>query len=254
MTPADDARFETALAAWGPGVWLGECLGGNRNDVRLVHVGSTRYAARLSARPADALAWELDLLDHLRGAGMVVPGYRPTPDGRRHVQRLVLFEWLDGEPPISDGDWLRVAETLRHLHALTRDWPQRPGFRSTQALLVYEAGGDVRLDLMPRDAVEACRVAWRVLADEPQAVIHGDPGAGNIRVSSRGVGLIDWDEARVDACILDLASLPLDQLDSVEPHRLGQARRALDAWEAANGWVPEPEYARRRLARLLAAQ
>ena len=253
MTPADDVRFEAALAAWGPDVRLGERLDGNRNDVRLVHVGSNRYAARLSARPAAALVWELDLLDHLRGAGMVVPGYLLALDGRRAVQGLVLFEWLDGDPPVSEEDWLRVAGTLRQLHALTRDWPQRPGFRSTQALLVDEVGGDVRLDLMPPDAVAVCRAAWRELADEPQAVIHSDPGAGNIRISSRGVGLIDWDEARVDAQILDLASLPLTTLDGVEPHRLQRARRVLDAWEAANGWVPEPEYARRRLARLLSA-
>jgi hypothetical protein len=54
--------------------------------------------------------------------------------------------------------------------------------------------------------------------------------------------------------LLDLADLPLDLSGEIDPARLEQARRAADAWEAANGWVAEPEYARRRLARLYAPE
>ncbi|MDP9476268.1 MAG: hypothetical protein M3R38_11415 [Actinomycetota bacterium] len=65
-------------------------------------------------------------------------------------------------------------------------------------------------------------------------------------------GLLDWDEARVDASVLDLAGLPLDLSDVLDTGRLGRARRASNAWEAASGWIAEPEYARSRLLRLQA--
>jgi len=170
------------------------------------------------------------------------------------VDGLVLFEWLDGEPPVSERDWAGVAETLRRLHALNRGRRQRAGFCSIRRLLTEEAGGDVRLDLMPAAAVRRCRDAWWPLTGEPRSVVHGDTGAANIRISRAGVGLIDWDEARVDASILDLASLPASVPLGCSAEQLAAARRALDAWEAANGWVVEPEYARRRLARLAASQ
>ena len=248
-----DERFERSLAAWGGGARIGERLGGGyRNHVREVRLDGRRFAGRLSLRPAPAIAWELDLLDHLRRVGLRVPLPLPAADGRRLVDGLVLFQWLDGDPPGKDADWRAVAVALRRLHRLTRRWPQRPAFRSTQALLVENRGGDVRLDLMPAEAVTSCRAAWQSLVGEPTAVVHGDPGAGNIRISGDGDGLLDCDEARVDASILDLASLPLRHLCRVPPDRLAKARRALDAWEAANGWVPEPQYARRRLAQLRA--
>ncbi len=65
------------------------------------------------------------------------------------------------------------------------------------------------------------------------------------------VGLLDWDESRVDHVELDLADLPNDGLVG---DRLRVARTAADAWEAANGWVLEPAYARRRLDRFHAGQ
>jgi hypothetical protein len=65
-----------------------------------------------------------------------------------------------------------------------------------------------------------------------------------IRISSAGAGLLDWDEARVDYTDLDLADLPGSGLP---PARLAAARSALTAWEAANGWTIEPEYAQRQL-------
>ncbi len=75
-------------------------------------------------------------------------------------------------------------------------------------------------------------------------MVHGDPGAANVRVSAAGIGLLDWDEARVDHPDLDLADLPLP--GSRDP----VARAAVAAWEAAAGWRLEPDYARRRLAEL----
>jgi aminoglycoside phosphotransferase (APT) family kinase protein len=143
-----------------------------------------------------------------------------------------------------------VARGLTRLHELTRYWSQRPGFRSTRELLAEDAGGDVHLDLMPEDSVARVREAWAAIADEPTSVVHGDPGASNIRIRDGRAGLLDWDEARVDASALDLAYLPVDLAGELGMERLARARRAAGAWEAANSWLLEPEYARRRLARL----
>ena len=201
-----------------------------------------RLVARRSRRSAAALDWELDLLDFVAGQGFLVPAVVPAADGRRHVDGVVVQRWLAGRPP-AEGDWPGVAAELGRLHEVTAGWPQRPGFLSCRDLLTASRGGDVDLDLMPADAVTACRRAWAALSG-PLTVVHGDPCAANVRVGDDGVGFLDWDEARVDHPDLDLADLP-----GVLP-RGHVARAAVDAWEAAAGWSLEPEYARERLARL----
>jgi Ser/Thr protein kinase RdoA (MazF antagonist) len=239
------------LSAWGPVVVVGRLGGGHRNSVLEVRSpGGPRLVARRSRRPADALDWELDLLSFLAARGFLVPSVVPTVDGRRHVDGVVVQEWLPGREP-AGPEWPLVAAELRRLHAVTRSWPQRPGFRSTAELLVHDSGGDVDLRAMPSAAVAACRRAWRALSAE-SAVVHGDPCAANVRVSSAGVGFLDWDEARVDHPDLDLADLPgAGQPGAELPEPRGRiARAAVHAWEAAAGWRLEPEYARRRLAEL----
>jgi aminoglycoside phosphotransferase (APT) family kinase protein len=142
---------------------------------------------------------------------------------------------------------------LRRLHQVTAGWPQRPGFASTGDLLTANHGGDMDLTAMPVDidAVAACRQAWAQMKGVPEAVVHGDPGPSNIRIADEGVGLLDWDEARVGHVDVDLAELPFTDLP---PSRLSAARAAVTAWEAANSWIVEPSYARRRLALLRAGQ
>lgn len=238
------------LDGWGPVTVLGRMDGGNRNTVLELRRAGQRLVARWSRRSAAALDWEVDLLDHLRGHGLRVPAVVPTLDGRRHVDGVVVLTWLEGVPP-GPGDWPAVASTLRRVHRLTRGWPQRPGFASTRELLARRRGGDVDLSAMPVEAVSACRQAWAGLAGTPEAVVHGDPGTTNIRITDRGVGLLDWDEARVDHTDLDLAELPGSDLP---PVRLAAARAAATAWEAANGWNVEPSYARRQLALLRAGR
>ena len=230
---------------------LGPLGGGNRNAVLEVRRGKERLAARRSPRSAASLDWEVGLLDHLARHGLRVPAVIPARDGRPHVDGVVVLSWLDGRPP-GPGDWAAVAAVLRRLHAVTAAWPQRPGFASTRELITADRGGDADLSTMPPDAVAACRVAWQRLAGTPQAVVHGDPGPANIRMTSAGPGLLDWDEARVDYTDLDLADLPDgDSLVSyLPPARLAAARAAVRAWEAASGWRVEPSYARRQLALL----
>jgi len=158
--------------------------------------------------------------------------------------------WLPGREP-RPGDWPAVAAALSRIHQLTAGWPQRPGFAATTELLIAERGGDVDLPTMPAGAVAACRAAWAGLRGSAQAVIHGDPGPANVRITSDGAGLLDWDEARVDSTDLALAELPGHYLP---PGRLALARAAATAWEAARGWTTEPSYARRQLALLQAGR
>lgn len=210
--------------------------------------GSQRLVARLSRRSPASLDWEIALLDHLGRQGVRVPAVIPALDGRRHVDGVVVQSWLGGGPPRS-RDWPAVAETMRKVAAATAGWPQRPGFAGTRELLTAWRGGDVDLSAMPAEAVAACRAAWQRLAGGPVAVVHGDLSPSNIRVAA-SVGLLDWDEARVDCTDLDLADLPGACLP---PERLRAARLAITAWEAASGWTIEPAYARRQLALLLDA-
>jgi aminoglycoside phosphotransferase (APT) family kinase protein len=108
---------------------------------------------------------------------------------------------------------------------------------------------------MPADAVADCRRAWQRLAaaGRRDAVVHGDPGPDNIRMSGGRVGLLDWDEARIDQPDLDLADLPGPAVADLDGERLATARAAVRAWETAAGWLIEPAYARRQLALLRAA-
>ena len=218
---------------------MGPLGGGNRNAVLEVRRGKERLAARRSPRSAASLDWEVGLLDHLARHGLRVPAVIPARDGRRHVDGVVVLSWLDGSPP-GPGDWSAVAAFLRRLHAVTAGWPQRPGFASTRELITVDRGGDADLSAMPPGAVSTCRAAWRRLAGTPLAVVHGDPGPANIRMSEAGPGLLDWDEARVDHTVLDLAEIRGSDLP---PRTLTAAQAAVTAHHAPSQVKPQMETA-----------
>jgi Ser/Thr protein kinase RdoA (MazF antagonist) len=252
---AEDGAMREVLAAWGPLTVIGPISGGNRNTVLELRRGRQRLVARRSRREPASLDWEIALVGHLARHGIRVPAVIPAADGRLHVDGVVVQSWLAGAPP-GPADWTAVADALRRVHAATAGWPQRPGSASTRELMTADRGGDVDLSLMPPGAVTDCRRAWARLAGTPEAVVHGDPGAPNIRVTEAGAGLLDWDEARLDYTDLDLAELPGAELagPGLPPGRRAAARTAATAWEAANGWTVEPAYARRQLSLLRAGR
>ncbi|MBL8776707.1 MAG: phosphotransferase [Acidimicrobiales bacterium] len=225
-----------ALEQWGEDVVRVEPLTGGVgvNEVWSVQIDGQSAVARLGRRSDADLAWETDLLRHLDREGMVVPSPIPTTDGRFFADGLVVMTYVEGEPPATEADWRRVADTLCQLHRLTEDWPQRPGWRSSIDLLHAERGTRVDLGAMPPEGVARCRAAWARLAGRERRVVHGDPNPGNIRITPERVGLIDWDEAHVDVPDLDLA-LPHNAagLDDVA---LDTASQASAAWEAAVCW------------------
>ncbi len=241
-----------SLDAW-PGLELRERLdGGARNSPYLARRGDRRFVVRRSRREESSLAWELDLLVSLHDAGFVVPRPVPSFDGRLCVDGTVVTALLTGRPASERRDWQKVVKVLVDLHRFTVGYPQRPGFASSGELLRLSSGGDVDLSMMAGDDALAIRAAWRRVQVGPVSVVHGDPGALNVVVADDGsVGLLDWDEARVDVGWFDIAALPEDiPLPLALPVVRGAVISAGVAWEAATSWEAEPDYARRRLAEL----
>ncbi|MBM7785054.1 phosphotransferase enzyme family protein [Tenggerimyces flavus] len=244
------------MAEW-PGLELLDPLtGGHRNPVFLARYRGRSVVVRQSGRPIPTLEWELDLLEHLDSNGVRVPRIVPAADGRRFVGPVLVQEFLPGGPPRTEADWRNVLAVLRDVHALGVGWTQRPGFASARSLLIESVGGDVDLGAMPSDAAALVQAAWLPVLDGAlETVVHGDPGGGNVLVAEDGsVGLIDWDEARVDVPAFDLAGPYLELTDlGVRDEAWRDAMVAGLAWEAATCWRAEPVYARRRLAELRTA-
>ena len=247
MTASDD--LQRRLEPWGAAEVEAE-VSGLRNRVWTIRLGGERRVARQNAREAGALDWELDLLATLLDHGFTVPLPIPTLSGERRVGGLVVFSYIEGREPQGRGDAERVADELRRLHALPGAWPQRPGFRTARELLTTDIGGDVDMSLLPPKDAELCRSAWSVLPERRTTLIHGDPSPTNIRIDGDAVGLLDWDEARVDSPLLDLGALPDAEVAGLTEEEFRLARRASVAWEVAVCWQLEGEYARRRLTEL----
>ncbi len=239
-----------ALGQWGEDAERIERLaGGSSNDVWSVRINGQIAVARLGGRSDADLAWEGALLQHLERSGMTVPVSIPTSDGRLFADGLVVMKYMEGGPPETEADWRRVADALRQLHRLTRDWPQRPGWRSSTDLLQADTGTRINLTAMPAEAVARCRAAWARLAGRQSCVVHGNPtNPGNIRMTADRVALIDWDEAHVDVPELDLA-LPYNAA-GFDAAKLDIAAQASAAWEAAVCW--KDDYSVERLAEVRA--
>jgi Ser/Thr protein kinase RdoA (MazF antagonist) len=244
-------NIEKALEPWGGDLRVETRVGsGIRSETFLVSYGGERCSVRVSRQSPAALDWEMDLLEFLSEHGIRVHLPVRTQDGCRHVNGVVMFTWIEGRPPEAHRDWLAVTRVLEEVHELTTEWSQRPGFSSTTELMDTDRGGNVDLTAIPTEVAELCRTAWRVLEGWPTSVVHGDPGTDNILIG-QGISLIDWDEARVDASVLDLVEIPRWQMDSLIDNELLALKAASDAWEVACSWELEPDYARRRLRSLV---
>jgi Ser/Thr protein kinase RdoA (MazF antagonist) len=234
-----------ALKKWGDEVERLEPLtGGVANQVWSVRINGHVAVGRLGTRSEADLAWETELLLHLDRAGLTVPVPIPATDGRLFVDGLVVMTYVEGEPPATDDDWRRVADTLRQLHRLAQDWPQRPGWRSSTELVHADTGTKIDLGAMPPEGVARCRAAWARLNGRATCVVHGDTNPGNIRITPDRVALIDWDESHVDVPDLDLV-LP-NNAAGLDEDAYDIASQASAAWEAAVCW--DDDYSIRRLS------
>jgi Ser/Thr protein kinase RdoA (MazF antagonist) len=246
-----------ALDLWGEDAARVERLAaGGVNEVWSVRVNGQPAVARLGRaddRRGDAdLAWEMELMRHLDREGMSVPVPIPTTDGRDFVGGLVVMTCVEGRPPNTNEDWRRAADALRQLHRLTRGWPQRPGWRSSTDFVTEQSGTRIDLGAMPPGGAARCRAAWAKFNGRERCVVHGDPTPGNIRVTDDRVGLIDWDESRVDVPELDLV-LP-DNAAGLDEEVYDLASQAWAAWDAALCYTSGyHEFAAERLAEVPSA-
>lgn len=239
------------LKHWGDNAVQVEPLsGGVANDVWSVRVDGKRAVGRKGKRSDADLDWETKLLNFLHDEGIAVPVPIPTTDGRLFVDGVVLMTYVEGRAPETKADWVRVADVVRKLHALTKSWPQRPGWRSSTDLLHAESGTKVDLNRMPAEGVARCRAAWKRLSGRKECVLHGDLNSGNIRLSDERVALIDWDESHVGVPALDLV-LPFNA-SGMDEDEYDIASQASAAWEAAVCW--KDDFAEKRLAEVRAVE
>ncbi len=241
-------RADELSRAW-RGLVVGAPLtGGHRSRVWEAALGDRRVVVRRSRRPRGSLVWELDLLTALRRTGFGVAEIVPADNGERAVEGYVVQSWVDGREPATASDWEAVAGELDRLHHLLIGVAQRPGCRVVTELGPTSRSVDANLSALPADVRALVLNVFASVRDAPVGVVHGDPSPGNIRMGSGGrVWFLDWDESRVDVTWHDLSNLGVEVLPPATQRR---AERLSHAWEVANAWVAEPDYARRRLAAL----
>lgn len=243
------ADLQKALEPWGA-VEVEAEVSGLRNSVWRIRLRGERCIARQNARGGEVLDWELNLLDTLHEHGFTVPLPIATASGERRIGGLVVLSFIEGREPEGKRDEELVGDELRRLHSLLPARPQRPGFRTCHDLIKTDTGGDVDMSLLPPEVAALCRDAWAALPDTTRGIVHGDPSPSNIRIDGDRVGLLDWDEARIDSPLLDLGALPNADAAGLSPADFDRARRASVAWEVAVCWQLESDYARRRLREL----
>ena len=186
-------------------------------------------------RTPSGIAWLQQVHQIARQSGFIVPFLRYSITGQLVEDGWTCESLVEGHP-LSPEDLPSLLPLIERFHAATAQLPQRPGFLSSQELLVQAMGGDVSLDEMPRDLVVRCRAAWHSVAGQCEAVIHGDINPSNaLRCPDGSIALIDWDECRRDLVLFDLG--PLREGDDRE-------QLARIAWEVACSWLIEPEHAR----------
>ena len=235
------------MTAIDPTAWSGLRLverveGGHRNQVWRGECRGDQVAVRRSRRSAASLAWELDVIERVGGAGIGVADVVRTDDDRRSADGVVVQRWIDGREPTTPADWRLVAAKLQQVHSVAVD--QRPGAMAVTELRPDSLSIDADLAALPDDVRERILDEFALFTDAPISLIHGDPGPSNIRIDADDrVHLLDWDESRVDVSWHDLSNLGIQVLDDPSHAR---ALRLSHAWEAANAWTAEPDYARSR--------
>lgn len=192
------------------------------------------FVARRTARTEPQLRWVLTVQRLARQAGFRVAPFRAASSGALGPGGWTLEPMLEGR-----GAGLREMASLlpriAEFHALGQGMKQRPGFVSSLDLLSGEIGGDVDLGGLPPKLVAACRAAWAPFTGQAETSVHGDLGPGNVLLGPGGPALIDWDEARLDLPLHDLAACTT--LPEAEA-------RAQMAFEMAVCWRKDPAYAR----------
>lgn len=224
------------LAEWRIAAPLEPLTGGHRNAAFRSRGVGRDLVVKGTRRSDAALRWLGPVMDAAEAVGFAVPRLIASTGGRLAVAGWACEPFLEGRP-FGAGDMAGLAGRIADLHRHTARLPQRPGFVGAADLAAGAvAGADVDLAAMPPPLARALRTALGALEGLPRTAIHGDLGPGNLRCGIAGNPvLLDWDEARVDAALFDMAPCG----DTPSP----RVQRALLAWEIACCWQVEPERA-----------
>ncbi len=213
-------------------------LGGHRNRAFRTQGLAQNLVFKTTRRGEAALRWLEAIHHHAEQSGFRVPRLIPSNNGTLIEAGWTCEPFLVGRA-LEPDEMRLIAPLVGRFHKQLMGHAQRPGFLSAAALSLHGAGGDVDLAALPPRLAEICRHIWAELP--PTTVVHGDLNPSNlIRCDTGGIGLIDWDECRVDAPVFDTGqvSKPLSTRNAL----------ALKSWEAACSWQLEPAYARTLLA------
>ncbi len=214
--------------------------GGHRNMAFRTVGLAQNLVFKTTRRSESAMRWLEAVHNHAAQAGFRVPRLAHSHKGNLIEAGWTCEPFLDGRAFKPDEIPL-IAPLINNFHTRLTGHPQRPGFLSAAALAKHGKGGDVNLAALPPRLAAICQHLWADLP--PTTVVHGDLNPANLILCDTGeMGLIDWDECRVDAPIFDTGHLraPLTTREAL----------VLKSWEAACSWQLEPAYARGLLAEI----
>lgn len=203
----------------GPPTAVSEIDEGFNNWNLLVTTPAGRLVVkRYSCREAEDVAFDVEVLAHLRTAGFPVPAL--VPGGESAVVDLsgnpaVVFEHVEGEHP--GLSWrASAAAWMAKLHVLTagyrpsasKSWGELSALHRANDL----AGDFARLGYQALlEDVARLEAQWSTRVREaedglPTGLIHGDPYPGNMLIQDDClVALLDWDTSCIGRLVLDVA-------------------------------------------------
>lgn len=171
------------------------------------------------------LAAFLGRVDNVLGLDVVVPGFVASDLGP--VVELGDRVWwltrnVEGRHPkaADPADMVAVGRGLARMHDGIRQLPAGEAVSTDTLLGLFRAGAelvsDPRLAFSPselrtaREAIDLVQTETRQLHSHGMQMTHGDPSNPNLFVDGspgRLVGAIDWDHARYDLVLSDLATV-----------------------------------------------
>jgi len=219
---------------WNVSAPLQPFTGGHRNTAFRTEGLTQDRVFKTTRRSEAALRWLEPIHKSAAQSGFCVPRAIPSRNGNLIESGWTCEPFLVGHT-FSPIEMPQITPLIKDFHARLTGHPQRPGFLSATALTKHGKGGDVDLTALPPRLADICKQVWATL--QPTTVVHADLNPSNLIHSKNcEIGLIDWDECRVDAPIFDIGQTSKRE------------ELALKSWETACSWQLEPSYARSLLA------
>ncbi|MDP9841685.1 phosphotransferase family protein [Streptosporangium lutulentum] len=201
-------------------------------------------AVRISRRPAaaEAMPRRTELLRVIAASGLPFAVPEPlTPVTMFGDQAAVAVSWIDGAPlPEGEGDPARIGELLGAL----RELPLTPELRAVLDAPLESTGGRRWDEVLAEDVIPRFPGKWQAegrrrleealaLEPVPDALVHGDLGAGNVHWGEDGklIGVLDWDLAlRFDPAV-DAAFMAWHGWENVREAVDGETYRRARIWD-----------------------